>query len=178
MSGGDIEKKEEQIEFDVRSLKLEGDTLPGEQVTVKVKTERISTPITPSANLSPLKRPKSGTQSPVKNESLPNTLNGNMESVVGGDITVKLEPGKAPKLARSSSQKIVSRPPPLFNDEPDMWDEATSSFEVIYDCLYAAKWLGSTEQAMDCDCREEFGTSQSQSSATKQHSSRFFLTYT
>jgi histone-lysine N-methyltransferase SETD2 len=79
-----------------------------------------------------------------------------MESV-GGDITVKLEPGKAPKLARSSSQKVVSRPAPLFTEEPDMYDEATSSFEVMVDCTYAAKWLGSTEHAMDCDCREEWG---------------------
>jgi hypothetical protein len=158
MSGGDLEKKEEQIESDVRSLRLgRGTPLGDEDAVGKVKSERTSTPITPKPELSPNKRAKSGTQSPVKSESLPQTPNGNMESVVGGDITVKLEPGKAPKLARSSSQKIVSRPPPLFKDEPDMYDEATSSFEVVHDCIYAAKWLGSTEQAMDCDCREEFG---------------------
>jgi histone-lysine N-methyltransferase SETD2 len=160
MSGGDTEKKEEQIESDVRDLKLEGGTPPSEEDSViKVKPGRMSTPITPKPDLLPLKRLKSGTQSPAKSESqLPQTPNGNMESVVGGDITVKLEPGKTPKLARSSSQKIVSRPPPLFSDEPDMYDEATSTFEVIDDCIYAAKWLGSTEQAMDCDCREAYGT--------------------
>jgi histone-lysine N-methyltransferase SETD2 len=161
MSGGDNEKKEEQIESHVRSLKLEGGTPLQDDAVIRVKTERTSTPSTPTPDLSPTKRSKSGTQSPVKGESVPQTPNGNMELVVGSDITVTLEPGKAPKLARSSSQKIISRLPPLYNDEPDKYDEATSNFEVIDDCIYAAKWLGSTEHAMDCDCRDEYGMWQS-----------------
>lgn len=154
MSGGDIVKKEEEIEDDVKHLKLEGGARSGADM-MKV-TSRTSTPITPRPDFSPSKRSSSRTQLPLKSESLPQTPNGKMESVVGGDITVKLEPGKAPKLARSSSQKVISRPPPLYNDEPDMYNEATSDFDVINDCIYAAKWLGTTEHAMDCDCREEY----------------------
>ena len=158
MSGSDIVKKEEEIDHDVRHLKLDGvRSADHDDTAIKVLTDRTSTS-TPQPKLSPSKRSQSRTQSPIKSESQPQTPNGKMESVVGGDITVKLEPGKAPKLARSSSQKIVSRPPPLYNDEPDMYEEAASTFEVIQDCIYAAKWLGSTEQAMDCDCREEYGT--------------------
>lgn len=154
MSGGDIVKKEEEIEDDVRHLKISRAASLDEDATTKVRT---STPNTPQPLLSSATRSQSRTQSPMKSESLPQTPNGKTVSFVGGDITVKLEPGKAPKLARTSSQKIISRPPPLFNDEPDMYQEATSTFDVIQDCIYAAKWLGSTEHAMDCDCREEYG---------------------
>lgn len=156
MSGSDLEKKEEQIESDVRDLKLET-PLSDDEFLTKLKTNlSTSTPRTPKPDLSPIKRSKSGTHSPLKSESQPQTPNGKMESTVGGDITVKLEPGKAPKLSRTSSQKIISRPPPLYLDEPDKYEEATSDFEVIDHCIYAAKWLGTTEQAMDCDCKEDY----------------------
>ncbi|KIV99930.1 hypothetical protein, variant [Verruconis gallopava] len=134
MAGGDIEKKEEQIESDVRDLKLEGGTSSGDERTASVvKIERTSTPLTSKPSLSPLKRSQSRTQSPFKAENETQITTGRTESI-----------------------KIISRPPPLFNDEPDMYDEATSSFEVIEDCIYAAKWLGTTEHAMDCDCRENY----------------------
>jgi histone-lysine N-methyltransferase SETD2 len=156
MAGGNTIKKEDHIEAEVRYLKLaSGSPLDAEGAAMDNRTTASGTP---RPDLSSIKRSQSRTQSPVKSESQPRTPNGKMESVVGGDITIKLEPGKAPKLARSSSQKIVARAPPLFIDEPDMYDEATSTFEVLQDCIYAAKWLGSTEHAMDCDCREDWGT--------------------
>ncbi|EAU30568.1 conserved hypothetical protein [Aspergillus terreus NIH2624] len=46
------------------------------------------------------------------------------EEKVGGGITVKLEPGQPPKLTRSSSQKVVARPPQLFSHLPDSTAEA------------------------------------------------------
>jgi histone-lysine N-methyltransferase SETD2 len=154
-------KKEEDMDADVRHLKLaSASPFDAARASVSILTDRTTTPVTPRADLSPSKLSSSRTQSPIKHESQPHTPNGRMESVVGGDIIVTLEPGNAPKLARSSSQKIISRPPPLFTDEPDMYEEATSTFEIIQDCIYAAKWLGSTEHAMDCDCREEFGNTQ------------------
>lgn len=85
------------------------------------------------------------------------SINGNHEETLGGDITVKLEPGKPPKLARSSTQKVTARPPPLFHHLPDATDEATSTFAVIADCIYSSKYLGDTEHAMECDCAEEWG---------------------
>ncbi|TGO42482.1 hypothetical protein BHYA_0008g00730 [Botrytis hyacinthi] len=79
------------------------------------------------------------------------------EEIIGGDITVTVEPGKAPKLSRKSSQKVIPRPPPLFNDLPDSTEEAASVFQVIKDCIYGAKHMGASDHdALDCDCPEEF----------------------
>jgi histone-lysine N-methyltransferase SETD2 len=78
-------------------------------------------------------------------------------SSVGGDITLKQEPGKPPKLARSASQKVIARPPQLFDHLPNSVNEATESFEVIGSCIYSSKYMGHTEHAMECDCAEEWG---------------------
>lgn len=79
------------------------------------------------------------------------------EEVVGGDMTVKMEPGQPPKMSRSTSQKVASRSPQLFNHVPDSTDEAKSTFTVMEACTYSNKWLGYTEHAMECDCAEEWG---------------------
>ena len=79
------------------------------------------------------------------------------EEVVGGEVTVKMEPGQPPKLARSSSQKISSRPVELFTDYASKTEEAKGVFEVIPTCTYSSKSMGATEHGMDCDCSEEWG---------------------
>ncbi|KAM3446501.1 hypothetical protein MY3296_009625 [Beauveria thailandica] len=63
-----------------------------------------------------------------------------------------------PRLSRKSSRKATpTREPPLLDHLPDMTFEACKSFQVISDCLYGSKHLGSTENdAFDCDCREEW----------------------
>ncbi|PGG95870.1 hypothetical protein AJ79_09829 [Helicocarpus griseus UAMH5409] len=78
------------------------------------------------------------------------------EEKVAGSITVKLEPGQPPKLARTSSQKVVPRAAPLFNHLPDSTEEATSTFQLMDSCTYASKYMGYTEHAMECDCTEEW----------------------
>ncbi|GES66946.1 SET and WW domain protein [Aspergillus terreus] len=78
------------------------------------------------------------------------------EEKVGGGITVKLEPGQPPKLTRSSSQKVVARPPQLFSHLPDSTAEAQATFELMDTCTYANKYMGYTEHAMECDCAEEW----------------------
>lgn len=79
------------------------------------------------------------------------------EENLGGDITVTVEPGKMPKLSRKQSQKVISRPATLFDDLPDVTSEATEIFQVIKDCIYGAKHMGSSEHdALDCDCSEEW----------------------
>lgn len=83
---------------------------------------------------------------------------GGQEVTIGGDITVKVEPGKAPKLTRKMSQKVIAKPRALFTHLDDSTEEAKSTFELMSDCHYAAKHLGSTEQALECDCTEEWGT--------------------
>jgi histone-lysine N-methyltransferase SETD2 len=79
------------------------------------------------------------------------------EETVGGDILLKQEPGQPPKLSRSSSQKVVSRPPQLFDHLPDSTQDALATFEQIEACWYANKYMGYTEHAMECDCSEEWG---------------------
>lgn len=76
-----------------------------------------------------------------------------------GDILVKQEPGQPPKLTRSSSQKVVSRPPQQFAHLPDSTRDALATFEQTEACWYANKYMGYTEHAMECDCAEEWGES-------------------
>jgi hypothetical protein len=160
MPSSEVEK-EGELESDVQHLKLEsatpaeGDSTPNFLISIPSR----SATSTPKPDLGPSKNLRSGTHSPAKFESGSQTPVEKMVSTVAGEITVKLEPGKPPKLSRNASQKVISRAPPLFTEEPDMYDEATKTFEVLPTCTYAAKWLGSTEHAMDCDCRESWGES-------------------
>ena len=95
----------------------------------------------------------------VASQSTPSTPTPKVEDEdkVSGDITVKLEPGQAPKLARSSSKKIPSRPAPKFLDWQDAGPEARRGFEGLDKCSYANKFLGITDPALECDCVEEWG---------------------
>ncbi|KAL4805981.1 hypothetical protein BDV18DRAFT_140258 [Aspergillus unguis] len=122
-------------------------------------------PATPS-----LPKSRSSSQTPAKKESPVSDERGlkdegeddaHSQETVGGDISVKLEPGQPPKLTRSSSQKVVPRPPQLFLDLPDSTKEAKQTFEVIENCQYANKYMGYTEHAMECDCPEEWDSSSS-----------------
>lgn len=62
-----------------------------------------------------------------------------------------------PKLSRKASQKPVKRETVLFSDLPDVREEACNTFQVIPDCLYGSKHMGSTDHdALDCDCRSEW----------------------
>ncbi|KAF1990591.1 hypothetical protein K402DRAFT_410101 [Aulographum hederae CBS 113979] len=108
-----------------------------------------------SSSQSSVEHPGSTTQSPTTS-SPPLSANAEQEETIGGDITVKMEPGKTPKLTRTTSQKVIARPPPLFSEWPNKTEEATSTFEVIRDCTYGNKYMGSTDHALECDCAEEW----------------------
>ncbi|KAL8997495.1 MAG: hypothetical protein Q9169_003275 [Polycauliona sp. 2 TL-2023] len=103
--------------------------------------------------------PGSGMQSPRKHSTSAQssaTSTPKHEESRPGTVTVKQDPGQAPKLTRSTSQKVVPRTPPLFHDYPDKTDEARAGFQVIPGCIYSSKAIGATEHAMDCDCTEEW----------------------
>ncbi|KAH7418501.1 hypothetical protein BKA64DRAFT_200885 [Cadophora sp. MPI-SDFR-AT-0126] len=153
-------------------MKLQGDGSPEDQedtIMVNGKQEESSTP-------SYMKRSRSSTpaikqsasQSPVKRESASQTPRSQdedeeEEETIGGDITVTVEPGKAPKLSRKSSQKVISRPPILYNDMPDSTEEASTVFQLIKDCIYGSKHMGSSEHdALDCDCSEQWSNGKNQ----------------
>ena len=115
---------------------------------------------------------KSAIQSPIKPSPLsqsPAMSSEKEEKMVGGEVTVKQEPGQPPKLARSSLQKIVARPAALFHECASTTEEAKKSFQVLAECSYSSKYIGSTEHAMDCDCVEEWGkTTQTLAPAAKE----------
>lgn len=162
MSDSDRDEKQvAPIAAEVRGLKIEADS-PSEvpsPLTRPASHNMDAQPTTSNGTASQFIA-RSKTLSPVKKESPSQSpVKGEQEEVVGGDVTLKLESGKAPKLSRTTSQKIIARPPPLFLDWEDKTEEATSSFQMLPDCVYAAKHLGSTEPALECDCAEEWGTS-------------------
>ncbi|RFU71817.1 histone-lysine n-methyltransferase, h3 lysine-36 specific, partial [Trichoderma arundinaceum] len=64
---------------------------------------------------------------------------------------------KPARSSRKSSQKPTARETPLYTHLPDVTAESCTTFQVIPDCLYGSKHLGSTDSdALDCDCREEW----------------------
>lgn len=67
--------------------------------------------------------------------------------------------GHPPKLTRKPSHKMAAQNVQLFGDLPDVTSESCEHFQIIPDCLYGSKSLGSTEHdALDCDCSEEWRT--------------------
>ena len=128
-----------------------------------VRMEDVKEEASSSNNQSPSHRTGSSTsQSPIKDvddaSNTPLSESHKQEEVVGGEVTVKQEPGQPPKLSRSTSRKILSKPPQLYNNYADKTREAEGTFQVIPECSYTSKYIGSTEQdSMDCDCAEEWG---------------------
>ncbi|KAI1430569.1 hypothetical protein GGR50DRAFT_192214 [Xylaria sp. CBS 124048] len=62
-----------------------------------------------------------------------------------------------PKLSRKASQKPLSRKTTILTDLPDVTAESCEHFQVIPDCLYGSKSLGSTDHdSLDCDCSEDW----------------------
>ena len=161
---GDFEMKSETLESDVEGLRLKeeaGDNVEMDDIPVKVeRSASLSEGITVAGGGTPrsVKRPS---RSPQKTESMAQSpvvkAEGDNTVIMGGDVELKLEPGRPPILARKKSTKVERRPPPLFFDYEDKTTEATSTFSILKECVYANKSLGSTEHALECDCAEEWG---------------------
>jgi hypothetical protein len=121
---------------------------PGLDVKVesKVKIEEQDTVATPveGANV-------------PRETSIASAIKSDEEEVLASDISLKLEPGKPPKIARTSSKKVPVRPPPSYLHLEDATAEARRTFDVLTHCSYANKTLGASEPAWECDCTEEWG---------------------
>ncbi len=160
----DPRRKSDVLESDVRDMKLkeEGadvdmDTIPVAQPMKKERSASVGGSEAASRSATP-RGVKKQSRSPVKSETMAQSpAVKDEEEVVGGDIELKLEPGKPPKLQRKPSHKVERRPPPLFTEYEDKTTEATSVFSVLPECVYANKFLGTTEHALECDCAEEWG---------------------
>ena len=156
------------LESKVERLELEDAHTEGEPANLH--TEGIEEESPGSNNFSPQDASMtSASHSPIKMDKLarsPSTKVEKHEEVIGGDVIVKQEPGQPPKLSRSTSHKIISRPPQLFDNHPDKTKEARETFQLISECSYTSKYIGSTEHdSMDCDCAEEWGKPDSPSAA-------------
>lgn len=159
----DQDQKTNVVKEELREMKLEprdssnGDAL-GSVPAVGTKPERgLDGSISPSKRTSQHSSPaKPHDQAPPSSQEMEKD---EFKEKVGGDITVKIEPGQPPKLSRSSSQKVPPRAAPLFDHLPDKTLEATTKFQLMQACTYANKYMGYTEHAMECDCAEEWGKS-------------------
>ncbi|KAF2878370.1 hypothetical protein BDV95DRAFT_20146 [Massariosphaeria phaeospora] len=164
MSDSDSEKNTARLEPELRDMKIEEGAPSAEAGEsagpVRVKEEAVGRTPTPPAIPPRFKAPSESSESPSlgkQNSSGTSSPEGDaLEEVVGGDITLKMEPGKAPKLSRTASKKIVSRPPPLYLDLPDSVEDAKKTFDILPECTYANKYLGTTEHALECECSEEW----------------------
>ncbi|KAK4550626.1 hypothetical protein LTR36_000205 [Oleoguttula mirabilis] len=148
----DMHLKEEGSDGD-----MDMDTIVVGELVKKERSASISAESAGTGNATPSST-KRQSRSPVKQSSMaqPPAVKGEEEDTIGGGVTLKLEPGKPPKLARTTSRKVEKRPPQLFLEYEDKTQEATSIFTVLPECTYANKYLGATEHALECDCTEEW----------------------
>ena len=132
---------EERISDAVEDKTAEGLTRPN---GAKFKKEQGSSSSTPNGSKD---RSRSSTMSPD-------------EVKPGSDSASTPDPSytsNAPKLSRKVSQKPVKRAPPTFDHLPDVTMESCTHFQMINDCLYGSKHMGSSEhETLDCDCSEEW----------------------
>ncbi|KAN0115174.1 hypothetical protein V8E51_004718 [Hyaloscypha variabilis] len=154
--------RDEVVDAALSEMNLEAGGSPSEAEDTSAPNGAYDAPtpqgIKRSRSSTPVAR-KSRSQSPIKKQSASQTPKSedDEEEIIGGDITVTVEPGKAPKLSRKSSQKVVARPPNLFDDVEDSTEEAVTVFQVIKECIYGAKTMGNSEHdILDCDCLEQW----------------------
>lgn len=163
MADGD--HKHDRLESEVRDMNLKEEEADVDMDTVVPKGERSednasaaggddsdssAPPTTKRSSRSPTKQKRASGSPAVKFEE---------EETVGGEVTLKLEPGKPPKLARTTSHRVEKRAPQLFTEHEDALPEALNFFERLPECSYANRYLGGTEPALECDCAEEWGKS-------------------
>ncbi|KAK7428917.1 histone methyltransferase set2 [Neonectria magnoliae] len=90
-----------------------------------------------------------GSQSPALSQDGPKSRSGSAETPSST---------KAASLSRKASHKLAAkREHALFTHLPDVTSESREAFQIIPDCLYGSKHLGSTDSdALDCDCQSDW----------------------
>lgn len=128
---------EERIPDAISVMKLEGEST--ERPDAKVKHERASASATPNGS-------KPTSRSPSM---------ADLKTEGDGESKQDIEP--TPKLSRKSSSKTASHSARLYDHLPNVTEESCTHFQVITDCLYGSKHMGSSDHdALDCDCSEEW----------------------
>lgn len=154
MSGQEVTPKTEAVDAALSEMKLVEDASAPE---AKLDLPSSNTYDNPQPSEEP-KKSRSPTPEEMRNKSdTPKSEDETSTEVVDGDILVVQEPGKAPKLSRKASQKVISRPPKLFDHLEDATPECVKEFQVILDCIYGSKYMGSADhEALGCDCSEDW----------------------
>lgn len=62
-----------------------------------------------------------------------------------------------PRASERTFKKEVAPSAPTFLHLPDITEEALETFEVLEDCTYSNKYIGRVDDALDCDCKAEWG---------------------
>lgn len=162
MSAGDVNGKSEMTQDGPKGMRIKSGSSSDEEPldTIHVHQSRRQHITSTGTEADSKVEIKSTSHSPIDSSSRSSSRSRQKparEQKVGGEVTVQMEPGQMPKLARSISQTVIAAPPTLFDHLPDMTAVAQSTFQVIPQCIYAAKYLGSTEHAMECDCVQAWG---------------------
>ncbi|KAK4232092.1 putative histone-lysine N-methyltransferase, H3 lysine-36 specific SET2 [Podospora fimiseda] len=99
--------------------------------------------------------PSSGSK---MNSRAPSMSSDDSNAKSAGDSASTPDHGPAAhKPSKKSAQKSARSTPPLFDHLPDVTTEACSTFQVINDCMYGSRGMGSSDHdALDCDCTEEW----------------------
>ncbi|KAG6005469.1 histone methyltransferase set2 [Claviceps maximensis] len=93
------------------------------------------------------------TPSSTKESGSPASVNG----VKSESDSLQTPASTKPRPSRKSSHKPVEPQYQLFDHLPNVTDDSCKGFQVIRDCLYGSKNIGSTDNdALDCDCAEEW----------------------
>ncbi|RYC60809.1 hypothetical protein CHU98_g5401 [Xylaria longipes] len=130
-------EEEDHLKDGLESLKVDTSLGPASATTVKKESDSMAS--TPNDS----KRSRSESLSPDDRKARSDSA-----STPDG-----IQP---PKLSRKASQKLSLRPT-ILTDLPDVTTESCEHFQVIPDCLYGSKSLGSTDHdSLDCDCSEEW----------------------
>jgi hypothetical protein len=154
MSDDGLDNKPEAVDTALGDMKLESPDAALDTIKANGSAEPSLTPAATKTSRSPSLE---GSNSLSSAAQTPVSGVYEHEEILEGEVALKLEPGKPPKLSRKSSQKIMSRPPLLFDHLPDSTLEAVTTFQVIRDCIYGSKYMGSSEHdALGCDCSEEW----------------------
>jgi [histone H3]-lysine36 N-trimethyltransferase len=136
-------KDGELVQDGLQGLSVQDEDRSEDQVAVVLKKEEQGNDAALGADHSNRPRSLSRSKSPKEH-------NGHSD---GTSLTDK---GR-PRVSRKSSQKMAPRAVTLVDGLPDVTEESYEHFQVIPECLYGSKSLGSTEHgALDCDCSEEW----------------------
>ncbi|KAG5938528.1 histone methyltransferase set2 [Claviceps sorghi] len=124
-----------------------------EQTISKMSRIKLEGGITITNGLPEAMDPADSTPSSARGNGSPASFNGVKSESEGLNTPAS---GK-PRPPRKSSHKTAEPQYQLFDHLPNVTQDSCKGFQVIRDCLYGSKHLGSTDNdALDCDCTEEW----------------------